>query len=182
MAAGAGPDCLVVPKVERPDDLAEVDRILDAGGSGESRATPIGVEALIETAAGLQAVDRIAAASPRLEALVLGPADLAASLGLPAADSVEAGEERWRFARWTLLVAARAAGCEAIDGPYLQVDDDDGLRTSAAAARGLGFDGKWALHPRQVAPLNEIFTPSPAEVERATAIVDALRVAGPPGR
>jgi len=173
--------CLVVPKVEDGGDLEAVDRILDEVAGDHESGRPIGLEALIETAAGLQAVDRIAEASPRLEALILGPADLAASLGLPEAESVEAEEARWHFARWKLLVAARSAGCQAIDGPFLNIDDADGLRRSAAAARVLGYDGKWALHPRQVDSLHELFTPTAEEVDRAAAVVDALRRTGSPG-
>ena len=111
-----------------------------------TRTGPIALQALIETAVGLRGIDAIAMASERLEALILGPADLAASLGLPDGDP-EARDEALGFARSTLLVAARAAGLAAIDGPYLRVDDEPGLRRSAERARSLGYDGKWAIHP-----------------------------------
>ncbi len=110
---------------------------------------------------------------PRLEALILGPADLAASLGLPDGDP-EARDEALSFARSTLLVAARAADLAAIDGPYLRIDDEPGLIRSGERARALGYDGKWALHPRQIQPLERLFTPSAAEVERARSVLSAL--------
>ncbi|HXV53532.1 MAG TPA: CoA ester lyase [Solirubrobacterales bacterium] len=170
--AGGRIDSIVVPKVEDPDQLRRLDaRLTEHEGKGRER--PIALEALIETAAGLRAIDPIAAATPRLEALILGPADLAASLGLPDSDPEER-DEALGFARSTLLVAARAARVAAIDGPFLRIDDEDGLRRSAARARALGYDGKWALHPRQIEPLERVFTPGPDEIERARAVLAAL--------
>ena len=172
-AAGPAIDSLVLPKVERADDLRWLDRFL--GMLGE-RAAGIGLQALIETAAGLERAGEIAAATPRLEALILGYADLAASLGRSTGD--EPG--RWLHAQEVVLVAARAAGVQAIDGPFLGIRDPDGLRLRAERARELGFDGKWAVHPDQVPVLNELFTPAPEELERAGAIVAALE-GGAPG-
>ena len=88
------------------------------------------------------------------------------------------GGERWHHARATVLVAARAAGVQAIDGPDLRVDDAGGLREEAELARELGYDGKWAIHPSQIDVLNELFSPAPGEVERARAVLGALRDAG----
>jgi citrate lyase subunit beta / citryl-CoA lyase len=177
--AGGRLDCLTIPKVDSAGDVAFVDRLLDAveqrTGAGAA-VRPIGLEALIETAAGLARAGEIARASPRLEALIIGFADLRASLGMPAQPS--GGGERLQHARATVLVAARAAGLQAIDGPDLRVDDADGLREEAGLARELGYDGKWAIHPGQIDPLNELFSPAPAEVERARAVLDALRDAG----
>jgi citrate lyase subunit beta/citryl-CoA lyase len=152
---------VIVPKVEAPDDLATAEKLL--GGSAA-------IQALIESARGLQQVDEISAAGGSLEALILGPADMSVSLGFP---SPEEGS-RWDFVRGAILVAARAAGIQAIDGPFLQIADLDGLRVSAQRARELGFDGKWALHPDQIEPLNEAFSPSADEVARARAITEAL--------
>jgi citrate lyase subunit beta / citryl-CoA lyase len=173
--AGAGGrlDCVVVPKAEGAADLERVADLLAEAEREAGRERPIGIQALIESALGLRDVDRIAAASPRLEALILGPADLSVSLGFP---SPEAGE-RWDFVRGALLVAARAAGIQAIDGPHLQVSDQAGLVASASRAREFGFDGKWALHPDQIEPLNEVFAPTAAELERAGAILAALEEA-----
>jgi citrate lyase subunit beta / citryl-CoA lyase len=172
--AGAGDalGSLVVPKVERPEELADVDRLL-GGSSG------LGLQALIETAAGLSRVDAIAAASDRLEALITGYADLAASLGRPP--GADYPGDRWHFVRETVLVAGRAAGLQVIDGPHFDIADIDGLRTEAGRARALGFDGKWALHPSQIDPLNEAFSPAQEEVDRAAAVLDALAQAGDSG-
>ncbi len=159
---------LVVPKVESAGDLARVTELLDSLGEP---ATGVHLQALVETAGGLLRAGEIAASSPRLEALILGYADLAASLGrLPGPDS----PDRWLHAQETLLVAARAYGLQAIDGPYLGIRDDEGLRVRADRVRALGFDGKWAVHPAQIEAINEAFTPTLDEFERASAVVDAL--------
>jgi citrate lyase subunit beta/citryl-CoA lyase len=170
-ALGDMPASIVVPKVESPGDLAFVDRLLAGVEAGAGRERPLRVQALIETAAGLAHVHEIAAASSRLDALILGYADLAASLG--GARDLDA----WLPAQHELLVAARANGLQAIDGPYLGVAADEGFHAAAARARDLGFDGKWAIHPSQVDALNEAFTPDEAEVARARAIVAALESA-----
>jgi citrate lyase subunit beta/citryl-CoA lyase len=166
----AGPwiDSLVLPKVESAEGVRGVERLL--GTLGE-RAAALGLQALVETAGGVQRAGEIAAASPRLEALVLGYADLAASLGrLPGSDS----PELWLHAQETVLVAARAGGLQAIDGPYLAIRDEHGLRVRSERTRALGFDGKWAVHPDQLPTINEVFTPSREEFERASAVVAAL--------
>jgi citrate lyase subunit beta / citryl-CoA lyase len=162
------PSSIVVPKVQSAGDLAFVDRLLDGVEAASGRARPLRVQALVETAAGLQRIDEIAAASPRLDALILGYADLSASLG--GARDLEA----WLPAQHALLVAARANGLQAIDGPYLGVAPDERFHAAVARARELGFDGKWAIHPAQVDALNAAFTPDDAEVARARAIVAAL--------
>ena len=162
------PASIVVPKVQSADDLAFIDRLLDGVEAGAGRRAPLRVQALIETAAGLANVQEIAAASPRLDALILGYADLAASLG-GARDL-----DGWLPAQHALLVAARAHGVQAIDGPYLGVAPDAAFHEAAARARDLGFDGKWAIHPSQVPTLNELFTQSAEEVQRAREVVEAL--------
>jgi citrate lyase beta subunit len=163
--AGSAVDSLVVPKVERADDVLEVERALGHRGAS------MGLQALVETAAGLMRVSEIATASARLDSLILGYADLAASLR--RADP-EAAPERWLYAQDALLVAARAAGIEAIDGPYLALADEPGLRGWAEHVRDLGYDGKWAIHPSQLATINDTFTPGRDEVQRAKAILAAL--------
>jgi citrate lyase subunit beta/citryl-CoA lyase len=163
--------CLVVPKVERAADVALLARLTDMIAE-----TQIGFELLIETAAGLRDVDEIAAAGPRVEAVIVGYADLAASLGRPPGDD-------WDWVLNRVLVAARAAGVQAIDGPYFDVKDVAGARARAARARAIGYDGKWALHPGQLEPLNEVFSPSEQEMARATAVVEELeRAAASDGR
>src|SRR5215213_11927453 len=130
---------VVLPKAESEGDLAFAERLLAGAEAAAGRTTPVRLLALIETAAGLQAVAEIARASPRLDGLIVGYADLAASLGRPDGTAPDG----WRFAQDAVLVAARAAGIQAIDGPHLAVRDDDPFRAEVAHARALGFDGKW---------------------------------------
>jgi citrate lyase subunit beta / citryl-CoA lyase len=161
---------VVLPKAEHPHDLAFADRLLAGVEAAVGRQTPVRLLALIETAAGLEAVGALARASDRLDGLILGYADLAASLGWP-----EGGEPAdWRFAQDAVLVAARAAGIQAIDGPHLGIRDDEPFRAGVAHARALGYDGKWAIHPAQLDALREAFTPTEAEVADARETLAAL--------
>jgi citrate lyase subunit beta/citryl-CoA lyase len=171
------PATVVLPKVQSAGDLAFAERLLD-GAERAARAAPIGVQALVETAAGLRALDEIVAATPRLHTLILGYADLAASLGRTRAGAARL--DSWLAAQEAVLHAARAAGVQAIDGPYLGLQADAAFTAAATLARELGFDGKWAIHPAQVAPLNDLFTPGDEEVAHARAVLDALD-GGAPG-
>jgi citrate lyase subunit beta/citryl-CoA lyase len=174
-ALGAGPApprAIVVPKVESAGDLAFVDRMLDGVAAGAGGASQIRIQALIETAAGLARVQEIAAASPRLDSLILGYADLGASLGRSAAGASRL--DSWLPAQEAVLLAARAHGLQAIDGPYLGVTVDAGFEAAVARARELGFDGKWAIHPSQLEHLNNAFSPAAEEVARARAVLAAL--------
>ena len=168
---------VVLPKVEHPDDLAFADRLLDGAERAVGRTTPVRLLALIETAAGLSAVAEIARASARLDGLILGYADLAASLGRPGGGA----PADWRFAQDAVLVAARATGLQAIDGPHLAVRDDEAFRAAVAHARALGFDGKWAIHPAQLPALVEAFTPTEDELAEARATLGALERAAAEG-
>lgn len=170
-------DSVIVPKVESTADLEACERLLEASGTGASERAPVGLQALIESAAGLRAAAEIAAGSERLESLILGPADMSVSLGFP---SPEEGP-RWDFVRGAVLIAARAAGLQAIDGPFLQISDLEGLADSAGRAREFGFDGKWALHPAQIEPINQAFSASGEEISRAEAILAALESAASDG-
>ena len=165
---GARVGSLVVPKVEGAGHVARVSELLDSLGEP---AAGVRLQALVETASGLLRAGEIAGSSPRLETLILGYADSAASLGRPPGPD---SPDRWLHAQETLLVAARAFGLQAIDGPYLGIRDDDGLRVRAERVRALGFDGKWAVHPGQIEAINEVFTPNLEEFERASAVIDAL--------
>jgi len=160
-AAEARPDVVVLPKVESPEDVSAAAELLPDG---------IGLEAQIETARGLAEAERIAAAGHGLEALVFGPADMAASLGLPVL-SIGAGSSEYALRR--VVVAARAFGLQAVDGPHGLLGDDLGLVLSARRALEHGYDGKWVIHPSQIEPANRIFTPSPADLERAERILAA---------
>jgi citrate lyase subunit beta/citryl-CoA lyase len=177
--AGEHLDAIVLPKVTRPLDVAWLDLLLGqielATGLAPGR---IAIEAQIEDAAGLAAVDAIAAASPRLQALVFGPADFMASLGMRslsigAQPAGYAGGDAFHYAHMRLLVAARANGLQAIDGPFAAIRDLDGLAASAASAAALGFDGKWVLHPGQVEVVNAEFSPAQADYDRAELILEA---------
>jgi citrate lyase subunit beta/citryl-CoA lyase len=165
---------VVLPKVEHPHDLAFADRLLAGAEAAAGRAAPVRLLALIETAAGLQSVGELARASTRLDGLILGYADLAASLGRPDGGGRAAGPDDWRFAQDAVLVAARAAGIQAIDGPHLAIRDDEPFRAEVAHARALGYDGKWAIHPAQLDALREAFTPTEAEVGEARETLAAL--------
>jgi citrate lyase subunit beta/citryl-CoA lyase len=169
------PASVIVPKVEAAGDLAFVSRLLDGVERGVAAPAPLTLQALIETAAGLRRLDEIAVSSPRLEALILGYADLAASLGRSRAGAEDL--DRWLPIQETFLIAARAHGLQAIDGPYLRINEIEPLARAATRVRDLGFDGKWAIHPGQVATLAETFTPTREEIERARAILAALEAA-----
>jgi citrate lyase subunit beta/citryl-CoA lyase len=177
--AGQYLDCIMIPKVEQASDVTFVDNLLRMIEDTTGLEKRIGLEVQIETATGLRHIDEIAAASQRSETLIFGPADMSASLGLP---TVTAGlpmpgypGDHWHHVLSTILIAARHAGLQAIDGPYLLIKDLDGFRDMALRARALGYDGKWALHPGQIDVLNEVFTPSQEEFDKAQAILDAYR-------
>ena len=176
--AGAHIDAIVLPKVRTAEQVIALDMVL--GQAEASVGLPvgrIGLEVQIEEAQGLQQVDAIAAASPRLETLVFGPGDFMASMGMRGLsvgsqiDGYDADTFHYVLSR--ILVAARANSLQAIDGPYVSIRDLPGFRKSAAKSAALGYDGKWVVHPSQVAAGNELFTPDPSQVERAERIVDA---------
>jgi citrate lyase subunit beta / citryl-CoA lyase len=177
--AGEYVDCVMIPKVESASDVTFVHNLIRMAEDGLALEKRIGLEVQIETATGLRNIDDIAAASDRTETLIFGPADMSASLGLP---TVTAGlpmpgypGDHWHHILSTILVAARHAGVQAIDGPYLMIKDLDGFRDMAERARALGFDGKWAVHPGQVDVLNKVFTPTQDEFDKAEAMLEAYR-------
>ena len=180
--AGDRIDTLILPKVESAADVAFLDRLLSqielAQGWPVGR---IGVEVLIESAPGLQRVNEIAAASPRLEALIFGPGDLSASLGLGqltiGTPDTDYPGDVWHYALVRLLVAARTNGLLAIDGPYAAFADLAGLERSARRTATLGFDGKWVIHPTQIEIVNRAFSPDPVVYARAEGILAAYRAA-----
>ncbi|MEA2486925.1 MAG: citrate lyase subunit beta / citryl-CoA lyase, partial [Actinomycetota bacterium] len=177
--AGTYLDCVMVPKVQHAHEVHFVDHLLRMIETTTGLEKRIGIEAQIETATGLKNIHEIAHASDRLETLIFGPADMSASLGLP---TVTAGlpmpgypGDHWHWVLETILVAARDAGLQAIDGPYLLIKDLDGFRDMASRARALGYDGKWALHPGQIDVLNEVFTPTQDEYDKAEALLEAYK-------
>jgi citrate lyase subunit beta/citryl-CoA lyase len=172
-------DCIMIPKVEYASDVKFVSDLLRMIEENTGLERRIGLEVQIETATGLRNIHEIADASDRTETLIFGPADMSASLGLP---TVTAGlpmpgypGDHWHHVLSTILIAARDAGLQAIDGPYLLIKDLDGFREMSMRSRALGYDGKWALHPGQVDVLNEVFTPSQEEYDKAEAMLEAYR-------
>ena len=154
--AGEVVDCLMVPKVEYGTDVTFVDDLLRMIEDTNGLASRIGLELQIETAIGLTNIDDITNASDRAETLIFGPADMSASLGLP---TVTAGlpmpgypGDHWHYVLSRILIAARAAGLQVIDGPYLVIKDLDGFREMAMRARALGYDGKWCSRRTRTRP------------------------------
>ncbi|HKH09844.1 MAG TPA: CoA ester lyase [Rubrobacter sp.] len=191
VAEGAGDalDAVLIPKVNRPEDLHAVAVLLD-GIELQMDLDPgrIGLEAQIETAEGLTNVDAIARSTGRLRALHFGPGDFAASLGMPQTsigtrdewDDAYSGH-RFGYVMQRIVVAARAAGLRALDGPVADHRDEEGLREACRAARALGFDGKWCIHPAQVPVVNEVFSPTEDEVSWAKKVVGAYEEANAAG-
>ncbi len=188
-AAFGGVDMVVVPKVSGRDDIHVVETILasleDAVGANHA----IGIDAQIESAAGLANCEAIASASDRVEALTFGPGDYAASVRMPLAAIGMPGDwdetypgHRWDYPLHRILVAARAAGVRAIDGPFADYRDNDGFRRSCLTARSLGFDGKWCIHPAQVPIANEVFSATETELAWAVEIIEAAEIAAEEGR
>jgi citrate lyase subunit beta / citryl-CoA lyase len=177
--AGEHLDAIVLPKVNGPRDIGWLDLLLSQIELATGLpAGKIAIEAQIEDAAGLAAVDQIAAASPRLESLVFGPADFMASLGMRsltvgAQPAGYAGGDAFHYAHLRILVAARANGLQAIDGPFAAIGDLDGLQRSAASVAAIGYDGKWVIHPGQIDTVNAEFSPSQADYDRAELLLEA---------
>ena len=179
-ALRAGAEALVLPKVESPELLRQVDEHLAAAEPVLGRAPgSVRLFALVESARGLLAAREIGAASPRLQGLMLGHVDLCADLGIAAGP---AGSGILLHARCLLVLAARAAGLDAVDTIYLNVKDPEGLRAEAEQAVGLGFVGKLAIHPDQLPIIHQAFTPGAARVARAERILEAWGRAQADGR
>jgi len=174
-------DVLIVPKVRAARDVWWVDVLLTQLESSLGLSRPIALEALIEEAEGLANAVEIGRASPRLEALIFGAGDLSASLHARVDGNFDPKGDYpgdfWHFARAQVLTAALAAGTDAIDAPYPAYRDPDGYRRAAEHASLLGFDGKWAIHPDQVAIANDVFSPTDDEVAEATSAMEAYRTA-----
>jgi citrate lyase subunit beta/citryl-CoA lyase len=177
--AGANLDCVMLPKVQSADHVVALDLLLTqierAVGLEVGR---IGIEAQIENTIGLINVDAIAAASPRVETIIFGPADFMASINMK---SLVVGEQppgydvgdAYHYILMRILMAARAHDKQAIDGPYLQIRDVEGFRRVAGRSAALGFDGKWVLHPDQVAAANDVYSPLQSDYDHAENILDA---------
>jgi citrate lyase subunit beta/citryl-CoA lyase len=177
--AGANLDCIMLPKVQTAEQVVALDLLLtQIEKSNGLEVGRIGIEAQIENALGLINVDAIAAASPRVETIIFGPADFMASINMK---SLVVGEQppgydvgdAYHYILMRILMAARAYDKQAIDGPYLQIKDVEGFTRVASRSAALGFDGKWALHPGQIDACNEVYSPRQEDYDHAELILDA---------
>jgi citrate lyase subunit beta/citryl-CoA lyase len=180
--AGTRLDEVMLPKVQCAADVVALDLLLTQVEKNAGLPVGhIGIEAQIETARGLINVDDICDASPRLEAIIFGPADFAASIEMPVLTGGVAIPEypgdHFHYVFSRILMAGRANGLQVIDGPFLKVRDLDALREFAMRTRMLGYDGKWALTPDQALVLNEVYSPTQEQFDRAWDILEAYRVA-----
>lgn len=194
--AGDRIDQIMIPKAGNASDIYAVDALATAIERAKGRTKPIGFEAIIETSAGLVHVNEIAAASPRMQALSLGAADFAASMGMATTgiggtqanyymlSDIDGDAARtthypdpWHMATTAIVAACRTYGLLPVDGPFGDFSDDDGFTAQARRAATLGMVGKWAIHPKQIALANAVFTPSDAAVAEAREILAAMEAA-----
>ena len=188
-------DQIMIPKVGCAADLYAVDALVSSIEAAKGRTRRISFEVIIESAAGIAHVEEIAAASPRLQAMSLGAADFAASMGM-ATTGIGGTQENyymlhqgqkhwsdpWHWAQAAIVAACRTHGVLPVDGPFGDFSDDEGFRAQALRSATLGMVGKWAIHPKQVALANEVFTPSDAAVLEAREILTAMEAAKAAGQ
>jgi malyl-CoA/(S)-citramalyl-CoA lyase len=183
-------DQIMIPKVGNAADIYAVDALVSSIEAAKGRKKRIALEVIIETAAGIAHVEEIAAASPRLQAMSLGAADFAASMGMQTTgiggtqenyymvrDGQKYWPDPWHWAQAAIVAACRTHGVLPVDGPFGDFSDDEGFRAQALRSATLGMVGKWAIHPKQVALANEVFTPSAAAVAEAREILEAMEEA-----
>ncbi|WP_226782038.1 L-malyl-CoA/beta-methylmalyl-CoA lyase [Oceaniglobus trochenteri] len=188
----AGPrlDQIMIPKVGCAADVYAVDALVTAVEAAKGRTKPLALEVIIETAAGIAHVEEIAASSPRLQAMSLGAADFAASMGMQTTgiggtqehyymhhEGRKYWSDPWHWAQTAIVAACRTHGVLPVDGPFGDFSDDEGFRAQALRSATLGMVGKWAIHPKQVALANAVFTPSPEAVQEARDILAAMEQA-----
>ncbi len=187
---GARLDQIMIPKVGCAADVYAVDALVSAIEAATGRQTPISFEVIIESAAGLSHVEEIAASSPRLQAMSLGAADFAASMGMQTTGiggtqenyyMLHQGQKHWsdpwHWAQTAIVAACRTHGVLPVDGPFGDFSDDEGFVAQARRSATLGMVGKWAIHPKQIALANDVFTPSEAQVSEAREILAAMELA-----
>ncbi|MEM7521566.1 MAG: CoA ester lyase, partial [Pseudomonadota bacterium] len=183
-------DQIMIPKVGCAADLYAVDALVTSVEAATGRSKKLAFEVIIESAAGISHVEEIAAASPRLEAMSLGAADFAASMGMQTTgiggtqanyymhyEGAQYWSDPWHWAQAAIVAACRTHGVMPVDGPYGDFSDAEGFRAQALRSATLGMVGKWAIHPSQVALSNEVFTPSEAAVTEAREILAAMEEA-----
>jgi len=188
--AGDRLDQIMIPKVGCAEDVYAVDALVTAVERAKGRSKPISFEVIIESAAGIAHVEAIAASSPRLQAMSLGAADFAASMGMQTTgiggtqenyymvrDGAQYWSDPWHWAQAAIVAACRTHGVLPVDGPFGDFSDDEGFRAQARRSATLGMVGKWAIHPKQVALCNEVFTPSEAALTEAREILAAMEKA-----
>ncbi|GGH42829.1 CoA ester lyase [Frigidibacter albus] len=188
--AGDRIDQIMIPKVGCAADVYAVDALVTAIERAKGRKKPISFEAIIESAAGIAHVEEIAASSPRLQAMSLGAADFAASMGMQTTgiggtqenyymlhEGARHWSDPWHWAQAAIVAACRTHGVLPVDGPFGDFSDDEGFRAQARRSATLGMVGKWAIHPKQVAIANEVFTPSAEAVAEAREILAAMEAA-----
>ncbi|MFN3294208.1 MAG: L-malyl-CoA/beta-methylmalyl-CoA lyase [Gemmobacter sp.] len=188
-------DQIMIPKVGCAADVYAVDALVSAIEAAKGRRKRIAFEVIIESAAGIAHVEEIAASSPRLQAMSLGAADFAASMGMQTTGiggtqenyyMLHQGQKHWsdpwHWAQAAIVAACRTHGVLPVDGPFGDFSDDEGFRAQARRSATLGMVGKWAIHPRQVALANEVFTPSAAAVAEAREILAAMEAAKAAGQ
>lgn len=180
--AGSRLDELMLPKVQSAAQVIALDLLLTQVEMNCGLPPGhIGIEAQIETAQGLINVEEICAASPRLETVILGPVDMSASMGMPSLSGglliAEYPGDYFHYVFMKILMAGRANGLQVIDGPYVKVRDSEGLRDYARRSQVLGYDGKWSLHPDQVGILNEVFSPTQEQFDKAWDVLESYRQA-----
>jgi malyl-CoA/(S)-citramalyl-CoA lyase len=181
---------IMIPKVGCAADVYAVDALVTAIEAAKGRTNPISLEVIIETAAGIAHVEEIAASSPRLQAMSLGAADFAASMGMQTTgiggtqedyfmlhEGRKYWSDPWHWAQTAIVAACRTHGVLPVDGPFGDFSDDEGFRAQALRSATLGMVGKWAIHPKQVALANEVFTPSDNAVTEAREILAAMEEA-----
>jgi malyl-CoA/(S)-citramalyl-CoA lyase len=187
---GARLDQIMIPKVGCAADVYAVDALVSAIEAATGRTKPISFEVIIESAAGLSHVEEIAASSPRLQAMSLGAADFAASMGMQTTGiggtqehyyMLQQGQKHWsdpwHWAQAAIVAACRTHGVLPVDGPFGDFSDDEGFVAQARRSATLGMVGKWAIHPKQIALANDVFTPSDAQVSEAREILAAMELA-----
>ncbi|WP_341863436.1 L-malyl-CoA/beta-methylmalyl-CoA lyase [Gymnodinialimonas sp. 57CJ19] len=183
-------DIIMIPKVGCAADIYAVDALVTAIETAKGRTKPIGFEVIIESAAGIAHVEEIAAASPRMQAMSLGAADFAASMGMQTTgiggtqesyymlhEGAKYWSDPWHWAQTAIVAACRTHGVLPVDGPFGDFSDDEGYRAQARRSATLGMVGKWAIHPKQIAVANEVFTPSVEAVAEAEEILAAMEKA-----
>ncbi|MEZ5756012.1 MAG: L-malyl-CoA/beta-methylmalyl-CoA lyase [Paracoccaceae bacterium] len=183
-------DQIMIPKVGCAEDIYAVDALVTAVERAMGRTKPIAFEVIIESAAGISHVEEIAAASPRLQAMSLGAADFAASMGMQTTgiggtqenyymlrEGAKHWSDPWHWAQAAIVAACRTHGILPVDGPFGDFSDDEGFRAQARRSATLGMVGTWAIHPKQVTLANEVFTPSEQAVAEAREILEAMEAA-----